>query len=69
MVSRKWVICVMMALVMGCSTDVELSLSIEDPCNQSILAQTDFLEVSVSSASTGYGQSEVWSTDLSLIHI
>ena len=63
MVSRVVVGVMVVLASVGCSTDVELSLSIEDPCNQSVLAQTDFLEVSVSSASTGYGQSEVWSTD------
>ncbi len=59
---RRLLACVFgLGLLVGCATDVELSLSIEDPCNQSILAQTAYLEVSVSSASTGYGQSETWS--------
>jgi hypothetical protein len=48
-------------LIVGCSSEVQLNVTVSDPCNQSVLAATEHIEITVYSQSEGVSQAASWS--------
>lgn len=48
-------------LTLGCSSEVKLNVTVSDPCNQSVLAATEHIEITVYSQSEGTSQGASWS--------
>lgn len=61
MVRRFLVILATASMLASCSSEVALNVTVSDPCNQSVLASTEHLEITVYSQSEGTSQGASWS--------
>lgn len=59
MVKRVIVVMATMALA-GCSSEVKLNVTVSDPCNQSVLAATEHIDITVYSQEEGSSQGASW---------
>ena len=61
MVNRIFVIAVLSFAISACSSEVTLNVTVSDPCNQSVLAATEHIDITVYSQQDGSSQGASWS--------
>lgn len=60
MVKHLLILATAAVLTISCSSEVQLNVTVSDPCNQSVLAATEHVEITVYSQSEGTSQGASW---------